>query len=66
MTPPQSARPPSDATVPPPPPADPGRTVTAGQVADAILQVRERPGRCASEQVQAVLRALNLTVVSDR
>jgi hypothetical protein len=64
VTSPQPARPPSDATVPAPrADPDPGRTVTAGQVADAILQVRERPGRCASEQVQAVLRALDLTVV---
>jgi len=44
---------------------DPSRTVTAGQVANAIMQLRERPGQCASAQVEAVRRALDLTVVPD-
>jgi hypothetical protein len=40
-----------------------GRKVTAAQVDRAVLQLRERPGQTAVEQVQAVLRALDLTVV---
>jgi hypothetical protein len=36
--------------------------VTAEQVERAVLQLRERPGKCAVEQVHAVLRELGLTV----
>jgi hypothetical protein len=38
------------------------RTVTADQVDEAVAQLRERPNRSAVEQVQAVLRAFDLTV----
>jgi hypothetical protein len=38
------------------------RVVTAEQVERAVLQLRERPGKCAVEQVHAVLRELGLTV----
>ena len=38
------------------------RTVTPDQVDRAVLQLRERRGRPAAEQMQAVLRALELTV----
>ena len=43
----------------------PARVVTASQVDHAVAQLRERPGRSAVEQVQAVLRAFDLTVVPD-
>jgi hypothetical protein len=39
------------------------RTVTPDQVDQAVHQLRERSGRPAAEQMQAVLRALDLTVV---
>lgn len=39
------------------------RVVTAAQVDRAVPQLREHPGQAAVEQVQAVLRALELTVV---
>ena len=39
------------------------RMVTAAQIDRAVMQLRERPGQTAVEQVQAVLRALELTVV---
>jgi hypothetical protein len=39
------------------------RTVTLEQLDQAVRQLRERPGRPAAEQMQAVLRALDLTVV---
>jgi len=42
-----------------------GRTVTASQVANAIMQLRERPRLSAAAQVHAVLKALDLTVVPD-
>jgi hypothetical protein len=38
------------------------RTVTSEQLEQAVRQLRERPGRPAAEQMQAVLRALDLTV----
>jgi hypothetical protein len=41
------------------------RTVTPAQVNRAVAQLRERPGRSAAEQMQAVLRALDLTVAAD-
>jgi hypothetical protein len=41
----------------------PLRTVTAEQLDQAVRQLRERPGRPAAEQMQAVLRALDLTVL---
>jgi hypothetical protein len=41
----------------------PPRTITSEQLDQAVRQLRERPGRPAAEQMQAVLRALNLTVV---
>ena len=41
------------------------RTVTASQVAHAITQLREQRGYAAAVQVQAVVRALDLTVVPD-
>ena len=41
------------------------RVVTAAQVDRAVAQIRERPGRSAAEQMKAVLRALDLTVVPD-
>ena len=40
----------------------PLRTVTPAQVDLAVLQLRERRGRPAAEQMLAVLRALDLTV----
>jgi hypothetical protein len=43
--------------------SDVPRTVTQEQVDLAVAQLRERPGRAAAEQVQAVLRALDLAVV---
>lgn len=41
-----------------------GHTVTGDQVARAVVQLRERPGRPAAEQIRAVLRALDLTVAT--
>jgi hypothetical protein len=41
------------------------REVTPAQVDRAVAQLRERPGRSAAEQVQAVLRALDLTVAPE-
>jgi hypothetical protein len=41
------------------------RAVTQAQVDRAVAQLRERPGRSAAEQMQAVLRALDLTVAAD-
>ncbi|GAA1188440.1 hypothetical protein GCM10009608_25090 [Pseudonocardia alaniniphila] len=38
-------------------------TVTAEQVERAVLQLRERPGMSAVEQIHAILRELGLTVV---
>jgi hypothetical protein len=38
------------------------RTVSPEQVDLAVVQLRERRGRTAAEQMQAVLRALDLTV----
>lgn len=38
-------------------------TVTSEQVERAVIQLRERRGQPAAEQVQAVLHALELTVV---
>jgi hypothetical protein len=38
------------------------RTVTTEQLDQAVYQLRERRGRPAAEQMQAVLRALDLTV----
>jgi hypothetical protein len=40
----------------------PARTVTTEQVDQAVRQLRERRGRPAAEQMQAILRALDLTV----
>jgi hypothetical protein len=40
--------------------------VTAEQVERAVLQLRERPGKTAVEQMQAVLQALGLTVAPPR
>jgi hypothetical protein len=40
----------------------PPRTVTSEQLDQAVRQLRERRGRPAAEQMQAVLRALDLTV----
>ena len=45
-----------------PAPRVPLRTVTAEQLDQAVHQLRERRGRPAAEQMQAVLRALDLTV----
>jgi hypothetical protein len=45
-----------------PAPHHPPRTVTADQLDQAVRQLRERRGRPAAEQMQAVLRALDLTV----
>lgn len=42
--------------------ANTARVVTVAQVDRAVLQLRERRGRTAVEQVKAVLRALDLTV----
>lgn len=39
------------------------RTITPEQLDQAVRQLRERKGRPAAEQMQAVLRALDLTVV---
>ena len=52
-----------DTVVPGPPPAASARVVTREQVQHAVLQLRERSGQSAAEQVRAVLRALDLTVV---
>jgi hypothetical protein len=41
----------------------PQRTVTPEQLDQAVCQLRERKGRPAAEQMQAVLRALDLTVL---
>lgn len=41
------------------------RTVTPSQVEHAVVQLRERPRQNPAEQVQAVLRALDLTVDAD-
>ncbi len=46
-----------------PVPPVPLRTVTAEQLDQAVRQLRERPGRPAAEQMLAVLRALDLTVL---
>ena len=43
-------------------PQVPQRTVTAEQLDQAVRQLRERRGRPAVEQMQAILRALDLTV----
>lgn len=43
----------------------PLRSITESQAARAILQLRERSGRPASEQLCAVLRALNVVVIPD-
>jgi hypothetical protein len=40
--------------------------VTTEQVELAVLQLRERPGKSAVEQMQAVLEALGLTVAPPR
>jgi hypothetical protein len=48
-----------------PEPVAPPRTVTSAQLDQAVRQLRERRGRPAAEQMQAVLRALDLTVVHD-
>jgi hypothetical protein len=40
----------------------PQRTITPEQLDQAVRQLRERRGRPAAEQMQAVLRALDLTV----
>jgi len=40
--------------------------VTAEQVERAVLQLRERPGMSAVEQIHAVLRELGLTVAPPR
>jgi hypothetical protein len=48
--------------VPPAPPVPP-RTITVEQLDQAVRQLRERRGRPAAEQMQAILRALDLTVV---
>jgi hypothetical protein len=42
------------------------RVVTPAQVNRAVLQLRERRGKAAAEQLQAVLRALDLTVAPDQ
>jgi hypothetical protein len=67
MTPTESAQRLSDPIVTAPPRADVQRcrTVTASQVTNAITQLREQPGLSAAVQIQAVLRALDLTVVPD-
>jgi hypothetical protein len=41
------------------------RTVTVRQVTNAITQLREQRGHAAAAQIQAVIRALDLTVVPD-
>jgi hypothetical protein len=41
------------------------RTVTVEQLDHAVRQLRERRGRPAAEQMQAVLRALDLTVARE-
>jgi hypothetical protein len=48
--------------VPSPTHVDVRRAVTAAQVNQAVLQLRECPRQTAVEQVQAVLRALNLKI----
>ena len=40
----------------------PQRTVTQEQLDQAVRQLRERRGRPAAEQMQAILRALDITV----
>lgn len=67
MTPSESSGRSSDPIVEAPPRADIERcrTVTASQVTNAITQLREQPGQSAAVQIQAVLRALDLTVVPD-
>jgi hypothetical protein len=40
--------------------------VTAEQVERAVLQLRERPGMSAVEQIHAVLRELGITVAPPR
>lgn len=42
------------------------RTITSEQLDQAVRQLRERRGRPAAEQMQAVLRALDLTVVREK
>jgi hypothetical protein len=46
-----------------PGPHVPARTITTEQLDQAVRQLRERRGRPAAEQMQAILRALDLTVV---
>ena len=46
-----------------PVPQVPPRTITAAQLDQAVRQLRERRGRPAAEQMQAILRALDLTVL---
>lgn len=41
----------------------PLQTITPEQLQQAVLQLRERRGRPAAEQMQAVLRALDVTVL---
>jgi hypothetical protein len=41
----------------------PPRAVTPEQLDQAVVQLRERKGRPAAEQMQAVLRALDITVL---
>jgi hypothetical protein len=45
-----------------PAPRAPQRTITPEQLDQAVRQLRERKGRPAAEQMQAILRALDLTV----
>jgi hypothetical protein len=54
---------PCDTIVPGSLPPAPARVVTTEQVQRAVLQLRERSGQSAAEQVRAVLRAFDLTVV---
>jgi hypothetical protein len=67
MTPSQSGQQSPHAHVTEPPFLEGGcrRTVTAGQVSNAITQLRARRGQSAALQILAVLRALDLTVVPD-
>ena len=67
MTPSEPARRPPDITATASPMADVGlcRTVTASQVTSAITHLQERRGLSAAMQIQAVLRAFDLTVVPD-
>jgi hypothetical protein len=48
-----------------PGPRVPQRTITPEQLDQAVRQLRERRGRPAAEQMQAVLRALDITVAPD-